>query len=291
MPDARRPPRTARRSCARRSSRAGRPARRATGPAARRPRCGPGPRSRRRRRGHLDVAHRRPDRLALERGAARQDHSPVHRVLEDLVGSAVPEQPVRVAGVDRGHGLAPGDLRQEAEMGAPVVQAVRSTQRHTRRAENVVAAGSPNGQGPTSKSPSTPGLTAMGSTPGARVLAAGGRDVAGAAGDGAGRRDLLVPEERLAEVHLFGGDRIAGGLRGRRQLRLRRQREKESEEEGRAADLRSGELVHRISVLFGGDLDADSPERPRQLEEEERARGRTKGSFAAFLPAAMALTV
>ena len=113
-------------------------------------------------------------------------------------------------------------------MGAPVVQAVRSTQRHTRRAENIVASGIAQRTGADLEVAVDPRVHGHGIHPGAGVLAAGGRDVAGAAGHRPGRRDLLVPEERLAEVHLFGGDRIAGGLRGRRQLRLRRQREKES---------------------------------------------------------------
>ena len=69
----------------------------------------------------------------------------------------------------------------------------------------------------------------------ARIRAAGGRAMARAASDAAVARQLLVPEQDLAEHALRLGDRVLGGHRHGRQVRGKRRARREGQHEHKSA--------------------------------------------------------
>ena len=148
---------------------------------------------------HLDAADRRPGDLVLEGTTARQHDGAGQRIAEHVVGATIDEQPRAVGGVDDRRCAAVRDLRLHAERRARLQSTVRGVARHARRAVHVVIGAEQAVD------------TRMQRRRRARIGTAMLEDVARSTRHAARRRQLLVPEQRLAQQHLVR----RGGIPGR----------------------------------------------------------------------------
>ena len=114
--------------------------------------------------------------------------------------ATVPEQLVEERSADHRRRVAPCDLRFEAEERRRLDRSVRISEVHALRGEFVIVR--------PEQTPSRPGWRLLMSSRGSDPPA--DRDVARSARDGVVRRELLVPEQRLAEDALLFRDGILG---------------------------------------------------------------------------------
>jgi len=164
---------------------------------------------------HLHARDRRRGALVLERAAGEEHGVTRDRVQERGARAAIPEQVRSVRGVDERRRVPGRHLHAEAEHGRLGVRTARIREHHARRAGDVVR-GAERAVGPRSRGA---GKAAHRARVGAARLGA----MAGAASHRARRGELLVPEQRLPQVHLGGRERVAR-RHGRRRQRLERRR-------------------------------------------------------------------
>ena len=164
---------------------------------------------------HLGLVEQRGDRLILERAAAHDHDLARQRVFDFRSCTSIPEE---LVGPDPGEVRrreARRDLRRRAEQRVRPRVAVAVERGDARRAHDVVDRAFVDGGVP----------------PRARIAAAGARPVAGAASHGAVARELLVPEQDLAEHALRLRDRVLRGHgHGRQVCRERRARGEREQE-------------------------------------------------------------